>query len=1275
MLPLTNKTTFRKIVAALATWLLILASVPVHPTGKVQAFFPTNLHTLGGIEGRSHTSITREAIKDLDAEFFSITKLTKPMKNAMENIADANAEVDKDQKTASKHFDGESFPEGQSRIIDRLDGVISALNNDNAAGARSELGAALHSIQDFYSHSNWIEMGNTGAHPGLGRRGASLNRLPAATATCQACTGGLPPILCRNCQTNLTTSQLTSGWYVGENAPFDVRPAGKCRHGGADGTLGFTEGINKDSFDCKFSPHNSLHAVAANAAIAGTKQFIRDIKDEVTPRQLKLLLGVGPTLAIAIDTTGSMGSIINSVKQQAIQIVNGRLGTDEEPSKYVLAPFNDPGVGPITVTTDPDAFKSAISSLGASGGGDCPELSQTGMLRGLAASDEGGDLFMFTDASSKDSGLAGNVTSLATSKDIRIYPILFGSCSPIDPSYIRVADESGGQVFFLNISEAGNITKLADFVVRSNAVTLLSIGDSLVGVEKTYTVPVDSTMSRVTFSVGGATSVTVKRPDGSTVQAADPNVSFLSLSGGAVYTIANPGSGNWSVTINGSALFSLTVSGEGVLDFSSFRFVEAGGRPGHEGYFPITGLPPAGEEGTVDAVLSGEFNTANFELRSKTGAALQALNLALVPETTDEFSGKVTPPSTAFLVYVTGVDSAGAPYQRVLSGLVKPQSLKITAPPSEDLRPGHTTSYTFQVKNLGAADSFQFSGSDDKNFLSSISQTTFTLAANETKNVTVQLNPPGNAPIGSSDTLTASVRSTTTTTNNFAVVVSTVGSPQARTTTTVTSSANPSAFGESLIFKATVASAPGSLTGTVQFKDNGIDMGSPQTVNASGEASISVSSLALGNHAITGDYSGDPNFSLSAGELAGGQVVVSTIVRFSSATYDTTESSGSTTITVKRDGDKSQAATLDYVTADDSDATTVVSCATINGLAAPRCDYTTVAGTLRFAAGEATKTFTILISQDNYVEGPETMTISLTNPTGGAFFGVPSTATLTIADDASEPATNPIDDSRNFVRQNYHDFLNREPDDDGLTFWTGEIDNCTPKPQCTEVKRINVSAAFFLSIEFKETGYLVERIYKASYGDVPGMSNLGGAHQVAVPVIRFNDFLADTQRIGQNVVVGAANWPQQLEQNKLAFTAEFVRRSRFTTAYPVELTPTQFVDALFLKTGITPSLAERQAAIDEFGTALTTADTEARARALRRVAENAAFAAAEFNRTFVLIEYFGYLRRNPDAAPDMDFTGRDFWLAKLNSFNGNFVAAEMVKAFLASAEYRKRFGS
>jgi hypothetical protein len=259
------------------------------------------------------------------------------------------------------------------------------------------------------------------------------------------------------------------------------------------------------------------------------------------------------------------------------------------------------------------------------------------------------------------------------------------------------------------------------------------------------------------------------------------------------------------------------------------------------------------------------------------------------------------------------------------------------------------------------------------------------------------------------------------------------------------------------------------------------------------------------------------------------------------------------------------------------------------------------------------------------------------------------------------------DDSQFFVAQHYRDFLSREPDTAGLAFWTNEIESCGTNQQCRDVRRINVSAAFFLSIESQETGYLVYRFYKAAFGNLPGKP---------VPV-RVGQFFPDTQEIARGIIVGQGNWRPQLEANKLAFALEFVQRAEFVARHPTTLSPAQFVDALFANAGVTPTAAERQAAIDEFGAASNTTDVNARARALRRVAENPTLHQQELNKAFVLMEYFGYLRRNPDDPPqaNLDFDGYNFWLAKLNQFNGNFVAAEMVKAFISSPEYRQRFGS
>ncbi|PYS65627.1 MAG: hypothetical protein DMF76_02175 [Acidobacteria bacterium] len=383
------------------------------------------------------------------------------------------------------------------------------------------------------------------------------------------------------------------------------------------------------------------------------------------------------------------------------------------------------------------------------------------------------------------------------------------------------------------------------------------------------------------------------------------------------------------------------------------------------------------------------------------------------------------------------------------------------------------------------------------------------------------------------------------------------------------------------------------------------------------------------------------------------------VVQFSSSNYSVVEDCTTLTITVNRIGNTSGAASVDYFTADVT--------------ASERRDYITAIGRLSFAAGETSKNFVVLINDDSFVEGNETFNVNLRNPSGVSL-GAPQIATVTIIDNATEPATNTIDDPRNYVCQHYHDFLNRQPDLSGWDFWTNEITSCGANQACIELKRINVSAAYFLSIEFQQTGYLVERLYKAAYGDANGTSTFGGTHQLAVPIIRFNEFLPDTQQIGLGVVVGQTGWETVLENNKQAFTSEFVQRSRFTTALPTTLTPAQFVDNLNQNAGNVLSPNERTTAINLFAGAASTSNLTARGQALRQVAEDADLANAEFNRAFVLMQFFGYLRRNPNDAPDADYSGYEFWLVKLNQFNGDFAKAEMVKAFIVSSEYRQRFG-
>ena len=347
-------------------------------------------------------------------------------------------------------------------------------------------------------------------------------------------------------------------------------------------------------------------------------------------------------------------------------------------------------------------------------------------------------------------------------------------------------------------------------------------------------------------------------------------------------------------------------------------------------------------------------------------------------------------------------------------------------------------------------------------------------------------------------------------------------------------------------------------------------------------------------------------------------------LQFSGATFSANEGTPTATITVTRIGAAAgTTARVNYSTAD--------------GTATQRTDYIITNGMLDFMAGETSKTFTISLIDDVYIEGNETLNLNLSNPSGAAAGGQ-VTALLTIQDnDTATPTANPSDGAQFFVRQQYLEFLAREPDAAGTTYWTGQITACGADVACQRSRRRDVSAAFFVESEFQESGGYVYRLHKAAFGQLP----------------TFADFMPDRAR-----VVGGTT----LEAGKELFANEFARRTTFTNRYPATQTGTQFIDALLATvlqgsavnlSGLRPTL------LNDFNA------NGSRARVLRLVADSAELRAAEYNRGFVLMQYYGYLRREIDQA------GYDFWFNALGPLGGNFEG--MVCSFITSQEYQQRF--
>ena len=393
--------------------------------------------------------------------------------------------------------------------------------------------------------------------------------------------------------------------------------------------------------------------------------------------------------------------------------------------------------------------------------------------------------------------------------------------------------------------------------------------------------------------------------------------------------------------------------------------------------------------------------------------------------------------------------------------------------------------------------------------------------------------------------------------------------------------------------------------------------------------------LVFGN----GGNGGDPNtlyFSAGTADeehgLFGSLKAISTFetsqVQFSSDAYDVGEGDGGIQITVIRSGNVSGPATVNYATFDESQP----------GHASQKSDYTAAFGTLRFLPGETSKTFRISIVNDTFDEDDEIVNIALVNPSGTGL-GERHFAELTIADnDTGASATNPIDDNLFFVRQQYLDFLGREPDAAGFASWVTLLNGCAAGN--TTCDRVAVSQSFFTSPESLTRGYTAVRFYRAAYGRD----------------ILFGEYMTELSRLS-----GAS--PAESTALRAAFSSDFVNRNEFRALLD-GLTNAQYVDRLIANSGITFEAGFRDQLVADLN-----ATTKSRAQVIDAVVENVRFVnnTTTFNRAFVLAEYFGYLRRDPDTA------GFNMWINFLNANPTD--TRTMVNGFVNSLEYRLRFGA
>ena len=382
--------------------------------------------------------------------------------------------------------------------------------------------------------------------------------------------------------------------------------------------------------------------------------------------------------------------------------------------------------------------------------------------------------------------------------------------------------------------------------------------------------------------------------------------------------------------------------------------------------------------------------------------------------------------------------------------------------------------------------------------------------------------------------------------------------------------------------------------------------------------------------------------------------------RLANTVFTLNEGVGRFNLTVERTGDTSVTSAVTFAT----DPFDGKPCNTADGKARARCDFQTSVGRLRFLPGETSKTVGFYVTDDSYVEGNETFRVALGNPSENWGITDPRFATVTIVDNDQGPAAgpdklahttavtqyaNPLNTAPFFVRQQYLDFLGREPDAAGFQAWVGILQGCAyqgfpgpgktgPDPTCD---RVTVSGAFFGSPEFQQKGYFVYRFYKAT---LPELFTGGGRQPT------YEEFLTDLNSISGESAA-------EVNARKDAFAQAWLERPDFQAFYE-GLSDADYVDRLLLTAGL--SLPTRNQLVADL-----TAHRLTRAQVLRTVVEDPGLFNREFNAAFVLMQYFGYLQRDPDAG------GYQAWLSYLNT-TGDF--RTMINGFVYSAEHQTRFG-
>ncbi|XP_048052804.1 von Willebrand factor A domain-containing protein 7-like [Megalobrama amblycephala] len=703
-------------------------------------------------------------------------------RTALNQIYMQNGFVDRDfMSSAPHHFNNEAFTEGRNLIIQGIAAIKANVRIDNLQSARETLGRVCHTLQDFYSHSNWVELGNKSPYANLIRPDLNIENIAdVAMPTCSDCASGtcpnqlLPDIL--------NGKFLTSG-YMGLFS--SNKPKGKCSHGG-ETDLSSTQnprgGISKDE---RRSYNADLHNNAVNLASEATLELLEDIRGAIGNKDYLRLMGIARSavLAFVIDTTGSMADDIAEAKRVAFNIIDTKKGTQDEPSEYILVPFNDPDFGPLIRTTDPDVMKLEISKLKAAGGDDIPEMCLSGLQLALTGAPSSSYIYVFTDAPPKDTYLENIITALIRSTKSTVSFFMTTSrrrrrslnARSDFQVYYDMALASGGQAIEVSKSSISQATDIIVDTSTSALVTILQCSRDPGHVES-FSFLLDESVSNTTIYITGSSlTFNLRSPTGASQSNTVANGPL-----GTIQTVGNlqriqlneTEMGLWFIEMTTSQPYTIKVIGQSAITFI-YNFVEEFKGP-HPGYAVIDGRPSAGSPAKLLLTLSGEKGPEALEVHEV--ALVEVSGVKVSNGSIEKMAGGdflVTVkevPEGEFVILLKGKDKTfSSLFQRQTTTLMSQSKVTVKAKAGSSMLPGEEFKLNFTVTTNGSSGTYTIRARNDKN-IPMMHPSTLSLVSGGSAQGTVSLTPPADMVSGTDVTLTIEAEGPGGSDSNYAVL-------------------------------------------------------------------------------------------------------------------------------------------------------------------------------------------------------------------------------------------------------------------------------------------------------------------------------------------------------------------------------------------------------------------------------------------------------------------------------------------------------------------------